>query len=66
MLREKSVVGKFVDVFGPGVEILILADRATISNMALEYGAICQFFAIDYETLKYLRLTGREEHNVKL
>ena len=66
MLREKGVVGKFVEFFGPGVENLTLADRATISNMAPEYGATCGFFAIDYETLKYLRLTGREEHNVKV
>lgn len=66
MLREKGVVGKFVEFFGPGVENLSLADRATISNMAPEYGATCGFFAIDYETLKYLRLTGREEHNVKV
>lgn len=66
MLREKGVVGKFVEFFGPGVENLTLADRATVSNMAPEYGATCGFFAIDYETLKYLRLTGREEHNVKV
>jgi aconitate hydratase len=66
MLRAKGVVGKFVEFFGPGVENLSLADRATISNMAPEYGATCGFFAIDYETLKYLRLTGREEHNVKV
>ena len=66
MLRAKGVVGKFVEFFGPGVENLTLADRATISNMAPEYGATCGFFAIDYETLKYLRLTGREEHNIKV
>lgn len=66
MLRTKGVVGKFVEFFGPGVENLTLADRATISNMAPEYGATCGFFAIDYETLKYLRLTGREEHNIKV
>jgi aconitate hydratase len=66
MLRARGVVGKFVEFFGPGVENLSLADRATISNMAPEYGATCGFFPIDYETLKYLRLTGREEHNVKV
>ena len=66
MLRKRGVVGKFVEFFGPGVEKLTLADRATISNMAPEYGATCGFFAIDYETLKYLRLTGRKEHNVKV
>ena len=66
MLRAKNVVGKFVEFFGPGVENLTLEDRATISNMAPEYGATCGFFAIDYETLKYLRLTGREEHNIKV
>ncbi len=66
MLRARGVVGKFVEFFGPGVENLSLADRATISNMAPEYGATCGFFPIDYETLKYLRLTGRQEHNVKV
>jgi aconitate hydratase len=66
MLRTEGVVGKFVEFFGSGVESLTLADRATISNMAPEYGATCGFFAIDYETLKYLRLTGREEHSVKV
>lgn len=66
MLREKGVVGKFVEFFGPGLDNLSLADRATISNMAPEYGATCGFFPIDYETLKYLRLTGRDEHQVKV
>ncbi|MDP4708966.1 MAG: aconitate hydratase AcnA [Rickettsiaceae bacterium] len=66
LLRQKGVVGKFVEFFGPGVESLSLADRATISNMAPEYGATCGFFPIDYETLKYLRFTGREEHKVKV
>lgn len=66
MLRSKGVVGKFVEFFGPGVEKLTLADRATISNMAPEYGATCGFFAIDDETLKYLRLTGRKDHNIKV
>ena len=66
MLRNKGVVGKFVEFFGPGVEKLTLADRATISNMAPEYGATCGFFAIDDETLKYLRLTGRKDHNIKV
>ena len=66
MLRQKGVVGKFVEFFGSGVENLSLADRATISNMAPEYGATCGFFPIDYETLKYLRFTGRDEHKVKV
>ena len=66
ILRQKGVVGKFVEFFGPGVESLSLADRATISNMAPEYGATCGFFPIDCETLKYLRFTGRDEHKVKV
>lgn len=59
MLREKGVVGKFVEFFGRGISSLSLADRATISNMAPEYGATCGVFPIDEETLRYLRLTGR-------
>lgn len=66
MLREKGVVGKFVEFFGPGLGQLPLADRATISNMSPEYGATCGFFPVDNETLRYLRLTGRDEHTIKL
>lgn len=66
MLRNKGVVGKFVEFFGPGVASLSLADRATISNMAPEYGATCGFFPVDEETLKYLRLTGREYETIDL
>lgn len=58
-LRAKGVVGKFVEYFGPGLKALPLADRATLANMAPEYGATCGFFPIDAETVKYLRLTGR-------
>ena len=61
MLRKKGVVGKFVEYFGPGLQGLPLADRATIANMAPEYGATCGIFPVDAETLKYLRLTGRSE-----
>lgn len=66
ILRKKGVVGKFVEFFGDGMEHLTVADRATISNMAPEYGATCGMFPIDNETLNYLRLTGRDEHLVKL
>jgi aconitate hydratase len=66
MLRKKGVVGKFVEFFGPGIANLTLADRATIANMAPEYGATCGFFPIDDETLRYLRFTGRDEDRVKL
>ena len=61
MLRKKGVVGKFVEFFGPGLDRLPLADRATIANMAPEYGATCGFFPIDDETLDYLRITGRDD-----
>ena len=61
MLREHGVVGKFVEFFGPGMKALSLADRATIANMAPEYGATCGFFPVDERTLDYLRLTGRED-----
>ena len=61
MLREHGVVGKFVEFFGPGMKALSLADRATIANMAPEYGATCGFFPVDERTLEYLRLTGRDE-----
>jgi len=66
MLREKGVVGKFVEFFGPGLANLTLEDEATISNMAPEYGATCGFFPVDEETLKYLRDTGREPDRVDL
>jgi aconitate hydratase len=66
MLRKKKVVGKFVEFYGTGLSSLPLADRATIGNMAPEYGATMGFFPCDAETLKYLRLTGRSEHHVKL
>ncbi|MFI4918759.1 MAG: aconitate hydratase AcnA [Legionellales bacterium] len=66
MLRKKGVVGKFVEFYGPGLNDLPLADRATISNMAPEYGATCGFFPVDKETIKYLKLTGRDEHTIAL
>src|SRR5256886_12434676 len=66
ILRRTGVVGKFVEYFGPGVGALSLADRATIGNMSPEYGATCGFFPVDDETLKYLRLTGRDEERVGL
>ena len=64
MLRKRGVVGKFVEFFGPGVKNLSLADRATISNMAPEYGATMGYFPIDANTMDYLRLTGRDESHV--
>ncbi|QIE45341.1 aconitate hydratase AcnA [Pseudohalocynthiibacter aestuariivivens] len=66
MLREKGVVGKFVEFYGPGLDNLPLADRATIGNMAPEYGATCGFFPIDGETLRYLELTGRDKDRIAL
>ena len=66
MLRDKSVVGKFVEFYGEGLKNLTLADRATIANMAPEYGATCGFFPIDDETLKYLRFSGRDETTVNI
>tara|TARA_B100000073_G_scaffold347932_1_gene364049 strand:- start:4056 stop:6812 length:2757 start_codon:yes stop_codon:yes gene_type:complete len=66
MLRAKGVVGKFVEFYGDGLDHLTLADRATISNMAPEYGATCGFFPIDDEVLRYLKFTGRDEHTVNL
>jgi aconitate hydratase len=66
MLREKGVVGKFVEFFGEGLDHLTLADRATIGNMAPEYGATCGYFPVDEETLAYMRFTGREEDTVAL
>ncbi|MCE6951556.1 aconitate hydratase AcnA [Cereibacter sphaeroides] len=66
MLRKKGVVGKFVEFYGEGLDHLPLADRATIANMAPEYGATCGFFPIDGETLRYLRQTGRDEARIAL
>jgi len=66
MLRAKGVVGRFVEYFGPGLSSLSLADRATLANMAPEYGATCGFFGIDDKTLDYMRLTGRTAENVAL
>lgn len=66
MLRAKGVVGKFVEFYGEGLDRLPLADRATIGNMAPEYGATCGFFPIDGETLRYLRTTGRDEDRIAL
>ncbi len=66
MLRKKGVVGRFVEFYGPGVGALALADRATIGNMAPEYGATCGFFPIDKETLRYLSFSGREPARVAL
>jgi aconitate hydratase len=66
ILRKKGVVGKFVEFYGPGLHDLPLADRATISNMAPEYGATCGFFPIDEVTTQYLRLTGRDEQTIAL
>jgi aconitate hydratase len=65
-LRKLGVVGKFVEFYGPGVAELSLADRATIANMAPEYGATCGIFPVDAETLRYLRLTGRSEEQIAL
>ena len=66
MLRKHGVVGRFVEYYGPGLASLTLADRATLANMAPEYGATCGFFGIDDKTLDYLRLTGREEEQIAL
>ncbi len=66
MLRKKGVVGKFVEFFGPGVATLPIADRATIGNMAPEYGATCGIFPVDAEALRYLRFTGRPEWRIAL
>ena len=65
MLRKRGVVGKFVEFFGPGLENLTLADRATIANMAPEYGATMGYFPIDNATLTYLKLTNRDPHHIK-
>lgn len=66
MLRQKGVVGKFVEFYGPGVSKMSLPDRATVANMAPEYGATMGFFPMDYESLHYLRRTGRSEDHVRL
>ena len=66
MLRDHKVVGKFVEFYGPGLDNMPLADRATIANMAPEYGATCGFFPVDGETLRYLRQTGRDEARIAL
>ncbi|WP_260598597.1 aconitate hydratase AcnA [Sphingomonas endolithica] len=66
MLRAKGVVGRFVEFYGPGLDTMTLADRATIANMAPEYGATCGFFPIDAKTIEYLRLTARSEETVAL
>ena len=66
MLRKHGVVGKFVEYFGPGLQELPLADRATIANMSPEYGATCGIFPVDKETLTYLRLTGRSDEQIAL
>jgi aconitate hydratase len=66
MLRQKGVVGKFVEFFGPGLQNLPLADRATIGNMSPEFGATCAIFPVDDEALRYMRLTGRPEKQVQL
>ncbi len=66
ILRKRGVVGKFVEFFGPGLKDLPLADRATISNMAPEYGATCGYFPIDDETLRYMELTGRDQDLIAL
>ncbi|WP_041522004.1 aconitate hydratase AcnA [Gilvimarinus agarilyticus] len=66
MLRERGVVGKFVEFYGPGLAKLPLADRATIANMAPEYGATCGIFPVDGETLRYMELTGRDQEQIDL
>jgi len=66
MLRKKGVVSKFVEFFGPGLDTMSLADRATIGNMGPEYGATCGFFPVDSETIKYLTMSGRDEGRIEL
>ncbi|HEX8484788.1 aconitate hydratase AcnA [Sphingomonas sp.] len=66
MLRSKGVVGRFVEFYGPGLSAMTLADRATIANMAPEYGATCGFFPVDDKTIEYLRLTARSEETIAL
>ena len=66
MLRKKGVVNKFVEFYGPGLDTMTLADRATIANMAPEYGATCGFFPVDDETVRYLTISGRDAHRIAL
>ena len=66
MLREKNVVGKFVEFYGSGLDNLSIADRCTISNMAPEYGATCGFFPVDSLTIDYLKMTGKDDHQLKI
>src|SRR5277367_4895747 len=66
MLRKKGVVNKFVEFYGPGLDSMALADRATVANMAPEYGATCGIFPIDAETIRYLKFTGRDPERVAL
>src|SRR3546814_15762703 len=66
MLRQKGVVGRFVEFYGPGLHTLTLADRATIGNMAPEYGATCGFFPVDAKTIVYMRFTGRSDDQIAL
>lgn len=66
MLREKNVVGKFVEFYGSGLDNLTIADRCTISNMAPEYGATCGFFPVDSLTIDYLKMTGKDDHQLKI
>src|ERR1700686_2960027 len=66
MLRKRGAVGKFVEFYGPGLDDMTVADRATIANMAPEYGATCGFFPIDEETLAYLKATGRKRRRIAL
>ena len=66
MLREKNVVGKFVEFYGSGLDNLTIADRCTISNMAPEYGATCGFFPVDSLTIDYLKMTGKDESHLKI
>jgi aconitate hydratase len=66
MLRKRGVVGKFVEFYGPGVETLLLSDRATISNMCPEYGATIGYFPVDFQTIEYLKQTGRDPENIKV
>ncbi len=66
MLRKKGVVGKFVEFYGDGLKDMPIADRATIANMAPEYGATCGFFPVDEQTIRYMKLTGREDDQLEL
>src|SRR5438045_4672918 len=66
MLRQKGVVGRFVEFYGPGLDSMTVADRATIGNMAPEYGATCGFFPVDQRTIDYLELTGRDAERISL